>query len=248
MPVWDDLHKLKDALDGDEPVPAGGSKDQEEVRHEMHHETKKVEEIQKKEGWSDRIKDVLDGDDEGRERELEALRIRTEEKKAAAKAKIEEERGFGDKMHDLLDRGESKHSLEEAEFAKIDAEAEKERKRILGVRGGIFNVLDNNSNAGRPESGMKEKIKDLFGQRAEEKVAKEEGFTDKVDDFLHHDETKNLKQREKQRGWFADKINEMAGGGQRGELDEDKLDKTIDFFQKHVLKQATRAMSLPLSN
>lgn len=61
-----------------------------------------------------------------------------------------------------------------------------------------------------------------------------------MDDFLHHDETKNLKQREKQRGWFADKvcvpvltlvnpvnpvqqINEMAGGGQRGELDEGKF-------------------------
>lgn len=43
-------------------------------------------------------------------------------------------------MHDLLDHGESKHSLEEIEFAKIDAEAEKERKAILGVRGGVSTV------------------------------------------------------------------------------------------------------------
>lgn len=56
--MWDDLQKLKDALDGDnepEREPAGGSKGQEEVRAEMHNETKKVEQIQKKEGWSDRV-------------------------------------------------------------------------------------------------------------------------------------------------------------------------------------------------
>lgn len=58
MPVWDDLHKLKDALDRNnvpEQEPAGGAKGQEEVRAEMHGETKKVEQIQKKEGWSDRV-------------------------------------------------------------------------------------------------------------------------------------------------------------------------------------------------
>jgi len=41
---------------------------------------------------------VLDGDDKGRERELEALRLRTEQKKATVKAKIEEERGLRDKV------------------------------------------------------------------------------------------------------------------------------------------------------
>jgi len=55
MPIWDDLHKLKDALDGDDSVAAGGSKGQDEVRHEIHNETKKVEEIQKKQGWSNRV-------------------------------------------------------------------------------------------------------------------------------------------------------------------------------------------------
>lgn len=44
-------------------------------------------------------------------------------------------------MHDLIDHGEGKHNLEEAEFAKIDAEAEKEKRRILGVRGSVSCVI-----------------------------------------------------------------------------------------------------------
>ena len=54
--MWDNLHKLKDALDGDEErVPAGGSKGQAEARSEIYGETKKVEEIQAKGGWSERV-------------------------------------------------------------------------------------------------------------------------------------------------------------------------------------------------
>jgi len=44
-------------------------------------------------------------------------------------------------MHDLLDHGAGKHTLEEIEFAKIDAEAEKEKKMILGVRGSVSCVV-----------------------------------------------------------------------------------------------------------
>lgn len=60
MPAWDDMNKLKDALIGggdnkDHPVPAGGSKNQDQVRAEIHGETKKVEQIQATEGWSDKV-------------------------------------------------------------------------------------------------------------------------------------------------------------------------------------------------
>lgn len=40
-------------------------------------------------------------------------------------------------MHDLMDHGEEKHRLEEVEFTKIDEQAEKERKKALGLRGGV---------------------------------------------------------------------------------------------------------------
>ena len=60
MSVFSGLNKLKDALDdathGNQKVtPAGHHKSQEEVRSEIHGEEKKVHEIQKKTGWSDRV-------------------------------------------------------------------------------------------------------------------------------------------------------------------------------------------------
>lgn len=44
-------------------------------------------------------------------------------------------------MHDLIDHGAGKHKLEEAEFARIDAQAEKEKKKASGLRGGVRLVL-----------------------------------------------------------------------------------------------------------
>ncbi|KAI0634596.1 hypothetical protein C8Q77DRAFT_1157392 [Trametes polyzona] len=45
-------------------------------------------------------------------------------------------------------------------------------------------------------------------------------------------------------GWLGslgDKVNEMAGGGAAGEAKEDKLDKTIDWVQEHVLGQGQQS-------
>jgi len=240
MSVWDNLHKLKDALDGDEErPPVGGSK---EVRSETHGETRRVEEGREKEGWSERIKDVLDGDDEKRRQEEKELKLKTERQKAEAKEKIERERsGLGGKMHDLLDHGEEKRRLEEVEFARIDAQAAEEREKILGVRGKLLDVIDGKPNPstsqGQKESGLKDKIKELWGQQDEKEVTREEGLMGKVRDALQGDEAKEKKKRENQRGWFSEKMNEMAGGGKKAELDEDGLDKAIDFFQHHMLKK-----------
>ncbi|KAL1948329.1 hypothetical protein VTO73DRAFT_12404 [Trametes versicolor] len=44
----------------------------------------------------------------------------------------------------------------------------------------------------------------------------------------------------KSEGWFdnlGDKVNAMAGGGASSETKEDKLDKSIDWVQEHVLGQ-----------
>jgi len=40
-------------------------------------------------------------------------------------------------MQDLLDHGEARKKLEEAEFARIDAEAKDERDRQMGLRGKV---------------------------------------------------------------------------------------------------------------
>lgn len=60
MSVFSGLNKLKDALDDvinedQKGTPAGHSKTQDEVRSEIHGEERKVHEIQKKSGWSDRV-------------------------------------------------------------------------------------------------------------------------------------------------------------------------------------------------
>jgi len=244
MSVWDNLHKLKDALDGDEErVPAGGSKRQAEARSEIYGETKKVEEIQAKEGWSERIKDVLDGDDEKRRQQEEELRLKTEKQKAEAKESIERERsGLGAKMHDLLDHGEEKRRLEEAEFARIDAQAAEEKEKILGVRGKLLDVIDGGPTPqGYKQAGLGDKIKELWGQQAAQgEVVREEGFTGKLRNVLQGNEADDKKKRENQRGWLSERMNEMAGGGKKAELDEDGLDKAIDFFQNHVWNEGAQ--------
>jgi hypothetical protein len=60
MSAFSGLNKLKDALDdavhdNQKVTPAGHNKTQEEVRSEIHGEERKVHEIQKKSGWSDKV-------------------------------------------------------------------------------------------------------------------------------------------------------------------------------------------------
>ncbi|KAG6002497.1 hypothetical protein E4U21_003025 [Claviceps maximensis] len=40
---------------------------------------------------------------------------------------------------------------------------------------------------------------------------------------------------------FADKLNGMAGGGQKGEQNEDGLDKAVDFVQEKFLGQGDQS-------
>jgi len=60
-------------------------------------------------------------------------------------------------------------------------------------------------------------------------------------DVLAGDQGKKQKEKQAQKNWFASKVNEMAGGGQAGELDEDKLDKAVDLFQQHILGQGSQS-------
>lgn len=66
MSVFSGLNKLKDALDdavreNQKVTPAGHNKTQEEVRSEIHGEERKVHEIQKKTGWSDKVSSLSPG-------------------------------------------------------------------------------------------------------------------------------------------------------------------------------------------
>ncbi|KAG9258621.1 uncharacterized protein F5Z01DRAFT_206261 [Emericellopsis atlantica] len=42
-------------------------------------------------------------------------------------------------------------------------------------------------------------------------------------------------------GGFMDKLNGMAGGGEKGEKNEDSLDKAVDFVQENVLGQGQQS-------
>lgn len=60
MSVFSGLNQLKEALEdtiheNHKVTPAGHNKTQEEVRSEIRGEEKKVHEIQKRTGWSDRV-------------------------------------------------------------------------------------------------------------------------------------------------------------------------------------------------
>jgi len=175
MSVFPGFNKLKDALDdtindNKADPPVGHSKTQGEVRSEIHGEERREHEVQKKSGWSDRIKDVLDGDDEERRKQEELLRLKTEKEKADARERIKEERGFTGKMQDLIDHGEARKKEEDAEFARIDAEAKEERDKQAGFRGKILDVLDGPDSrpaGSKPaaEYGLKDRVRELWAAR-----------------------------------------------------------------------------------
>ncbi|KAF5021318.1 hypothetical protein F66182_6640 [Fusarium sp. NRRL 66182] len=58
------------------------------------------------------------------------------------------------------------------------------------------------------------------------------------------DQTQNQNQQQaapESGGGFMDKINGMAGGGAKGEKNEDGLDKAVDFVQEKVLGQGDQS-------
>ncbi|TFK48773.1 hypothetical protein OE88DRAFT_1663924 [Heliocybe sulcata] len=289
MSAFDKLKELKEALVGDdhkeEPVPAGQSKSQDEVRAEINQEEHEMKKAQEKEGWSDKIKGVLDGGEAKRKREEEEERLRIEKEHAQAKENVETERGITGKLQDAFDGGKHRKEMEEAEFQRLEAEA-KAAQREHGLVNHIKDAL------GSPDE-LEAKTMEI-NQKHREKAKQEEEesghhLTDKIQDTLQRlspkptpppepehfsDKVKNLweqatpgekdrqeihaKEREeteegfkaklhskfhgqeppaKNRGWLAEKLNEMAGGGAKSEADEDKLDKIIDFYQEHILKQ-----------
>ncbi|KAF8888249.1 hypothetical protein BD779DRAFT_1524353 [Infundibulicybe gibba] len=86
-------------------------------------------------------------------------------------------------------------------------------KQEPGLSGIIAGVLSSHDTGGNKQNagGLLGKLGDVVsGQHHQQEPPKPQGFTDK--------------------------INNMLGGGAKGEQKEDALDKAIDFVQEHVLK------------
>ncbi|EPQ54826.1 hypothetical protein GLOTRDRAFT_116586 [Gloeophyllum trabeum ATCC 11539] len=292
MAPWDKLNELKEALAGDDyktEIPAGHEKKQDEVRAEIQGEEHKIREAQESGGWSDKIKNVLDGGEAKRKKEEEEERLRIEKEKELAREKVEAERGVAGKIQDVFDGGRHKRELEEAEFQRLEAEAKAAAKE-QGLSHHIKKVLEGSDER---ESKLQEINKSQRDKTKEEEESKPH-LTDKIHDTIERlsprptpppepehfsDKVKNLweqatpgeKERQERhykeredteeglrdkiqaklrgeekkpqtdRGWLASKLNEMTGGGVPSEEKEDKLDKTIDFFQEHILHQGDQS-------
>ncbi|KAK7682857.1 hypothetical protein QCA50_014243 [Cerrena zonata] len=250
MTVFDKLHELKDALQGD----SGDDKKEDQ-----------------KEGWSDKLRDALGDSEAKKKREEEENRLRIEKEREEAKAKVEAERSWTGKIHDHIDGGKHKKELEEAEFQRLETQAQIEKKKEEGLHGHIGSALgefkdkvdqlthEPREKADKKEEveqeGLHEKIKELWNKAPkDEKVTQDEhhhvwkqtkeeeksaGWRDQLRGLTG--QTQKEEKKKVERGWLKEKFNEMAGGGEASEASEDKLDKTLDFIQEHILHQGDQS-------
>ncbi|CCO36354.1 hypothetical protein RSOLAG1IB_08309 [Rhizoctonia solani AG-1 IB] len=91
------------------------------------------------------------------------------------------------------------------------------------------------------QEGWKGKLKDIFDgedeegkERLKQEVNKEVSWKDKLGEQFFGAPKSEPKKEEFS---LSGKLNELAGGGRKSEANEDKLDKAIDLYQEHVLKQ-----------
>ncbi|KIM49652.1 hypothetical protein M413DRAFT_438822 [Hebeloma cylindrosporum] len=91
--------------------------------------------------------------------------------------------------------------------------------------------------APKKEENLLNKIGDkLTGRKTPPPPPKEEHLIGKLVNVV----TGKKEEPQKPHG-IAEKINYALGGGAKGEAKEDKLDKAIDLFQEHVLKQGDQS-------
>jgi len=233
--VFDKLHELRETLQGEHdqpPVSAGEHKGQNEIRDEICGEAKREERIQHKEGWSDKLKDVLDGGETRRKREEEEERLRVEKEREEARVKVESERGWTGKLQDAFDGGKHKKELEEAEFQRIDQEAQVESKKHEGLSDKLRDALDNSTDE------LAKKVREITGSQRDKADVQEEvdqqHLSDNVKRLWHDapagertEQNKNHRLREHEgkpppgnksgdEGW-RDQLRALAGGSQKME-------------------------------
>ncbi|KAL5639405.1 hypothetical protein ACGC1H_006795 [Rhizoctonia solani] len=122
--------------------------------------------------------------------------------------------------------------------ARFDGSQEARKARITELE---TNIAELKKQQAEKEEGWKGKLKDVFDgedeegkQRLKQEVNKEASWKDKLGEHFFG----TPKQEPKEESFsFSGKLNELAGGGKKSEANEDKLDKLVDLYQEHVLKQ-----------
>ncbi|KAG5735459.1 hypothetical protein E4T56_gene12860 [Termitomyces sp. T112] len=86
------------------------------------------------------------------------------------------------------------------------------------------------------EEHLLDKLSNAFGHSTPPPAPapKHEGLLGKLEEAVGHVTKDNSPPKPQT---LEDKINNMLGGGAKGEAKEDGLDKAIDFVQEHVLKE-----------
>ncbi|KAG6830250.1 hypothetical protein H0H87_008739 [Tephrocybe sp. NHM501043] len=90
--------------------------------------------------------------------------------------------------------------------------------------------------APQKEEHLLDKLSNAFGHSTPPPppAPKHEGLLGKLEEVVGHATKSDEPAKPKTLG---DKINNVLGGGSKGEQNEDTLDKAIDFVQEHVLKE-----------
>ncbi|KAG9105475.1 hypothetical protein FRC07_009257 [Ceratobasidium sp. 392] len=216
------LGGIKDALlgGGDKDKVSEQEKTQAAIHSAVREETKlKEERGEDTSGWRNKIKDLLDDDnsiqDEIKKYEAELAEIRADEADDTWSEKL---------------------------AARFNGSQEAHKARITELEG---KIADAKRREAEKQAGWKGKLKDVFDGEDEEgkerlkaEVNKNASWKDKLGDHFFG----TPKEEVKQEGFsFSGKLNELAGGGQKSEAKEDKLDKLVDLYQEHVLKQGPQS-------
>ncbi|KAG8759942.1 hypothetical protein FRC11_001178 [Ceratobasidium sp. 423] len=122
--------------------------------------------------------------------------------------------------------------------ARFDGSRETRKAKIAELE---KNLAELKKQQAEKQEGWKGKLKDIFDgedeegkERLKQEVNKEASWKDKLGEHFFG----TPKEEPKEEGFsLSGKLNEMAGGGKKSEANEDKLDKVIDLYQEHVLKQ-----------
>ncbi|CAE6457252.1 unnamed protein product [Rhizoctonia solani] len=211
------LGGLKDALmGGHKDNVAEQEKTQATLNAALREETKlKEERGEATSGWrkmlADMTKDKDDLDEQIKKLEQELAELKADEADDT----------WTEKIASRFDGSREAREAKIAELEKNIAELKKQQaEKQEGWKGKLQDIFDGEDDEGK--------------ERLKQEVNKEASWKDKLGEHFFG----TPKEEPKKEGFsLSGKLNEMAGGGKKSEANEDKLDKVIDIYQEHVLKQ-----------
>ncbi|KAG8930770.1 hypothetical protein FRC02_003694 [Tulasnella sp. 418] len=215
--------KITDILDGD---------DEERLRLELvkiESEEKTLNDLERQieqgRDLGDKLKEKLTGPDPEYVKQKERISVERAQirlRKEAIEKKLAEERANPEWHEQFVNKlGGRQDELEDIRRKEAALQAEKKHDNIFEK---FKDKVDGESEQERQLRLEKERLE-----------AEQRGTVGwQVKDFLGKNEPATSSG-----GGFSlkNKLNEAAGGGAKGEANEDQLDKAIDMFQQHVLKQ-----------